>query len=59
MLVVHAPHSARLYVRGRRVHHGLTGVVMLVVGAVLLAHDRRDWPFALDDGSLHCLRGRR
>lgn len=43
----------RLYVRGRRVHHGLTGLVMALFGAALLFHDRRDFPFRFNDGFPH------
>lgn len=41
----------RVYVRGRRIHHGLAGAVLVVVGAVLCLHDRRDWPWRLQDGA--------
>lgn len=39
----------RLYVKGRRIHHGLTGAVTAVIGAVLCLHDRRDWPWPTVD----------
>ena len=32
----------RLYVHGRRVHHGTLGVVLCFAGALLAYHDRRD-----------------
>lgn len=35
----------RLYLRRRRVHHGAVGAVLIFVGAVLVHHDRRDWPW--------------
>ena len=48
-MIVHGPHSVRVYVRGRRIHHGFTGTVMAAVGALLIWHDRRDWPFSFYD----------
>lgn len=41
--------SARCYVSGRRVHHGAVGAVLTALGAILMAHDRRDWPWRLRD----------
>lgn len=38
----------RCYVLGRRLHHGLVGVVMAAAGLALAAHDRRDFPFRPD-----------
>ena len=47
----------KLYVLGRRVHHGLTGELLIAaglafhrryltaMGAALVLHDRRDFPF--------------
>ena len=32
----------RLWVCGRRLHHGLTGVLLAVAGAALVAHDWKD-----------------
>ena len=55
-------HPPRCYVVGLRVHHGLTGIVLLMVGllshrrrvfllgALLAAEDWRDWPFSFFDG---------
>ena len=34
--------NMRVYVRGRRLHHGLVGAVAIIAGAVLAVHDRRD-----------------
>jgi hypothetical protein len=34
----------RVWVCGQRVHHGLTGVILTLAGAVLMVHDRRDRP---------------
>lgn len=39
-------HQWRLYVAGKRVHHGFVGAVMSTIGFLLMAHDRadyRDW----------------
>ena len=33
------------YVAGRRVHHGLVGVVLLLVGAWLALDDAKDFPW--------------
>lgn len=35
----------RLYIRRRRVHHGLTGAVLVVIGIVLMLDDRDDFPW--------------
>lgn len=46
--------GVRVYVLGQRLHHGVTGIVLTLiflrrrstlalVGAALVAHDRRDW----------------
>lgn len=32
----------RVYVRGRRLHHGLIGTVAIAAGLVAAVHDRRD-----------------
>ena len=34
--------NKRVYVRGRRLHHGLIGAVAIVAGVVCAVHDRRD-----------------
>lgn len=39
----------RLYVLGARLHHGLTGAALCALGAVLMVHDRRDWPWPVRD----------
>ncbi len=54
----------RCYVAGLRVHHGLTGVLLIAVGllakrrrmfllgALLTIEDWHDWPFSMfDDGT--------
>jgi hypothetical protein len=40
----------RTYVYGWRLHHGLLGCVLAVIGAALAAHDRRDFPWSVRDG---------
>ena len=32
----------RLWVAGQRVHHGMTGVLLLATGAALMLHDWKD-----------------
>jgi hypothetical protein len=39
----------RLYVKGLRIHHGAVGALLTIVGAVLTAHDWRDFPWPLKD----------
>ena len=34
--------NMRVYVRGRRLHHGLIGAVAIAAGLVAAVHDRRD-----------------
>jgi hypothetical protein len=36
------PELRRLWVGGQRLHHGLTGLALLVAGGVLIAHDWKD-----------------
>jgi hypothetical protein len=38
-------HGPRVFVFGRRSHHGLAGVALLVIGVALIIHDRHDWPW--------------
>jgi hypothetical protein len=40
-------HGVRVYVCGRRLHHGLTGFVCCVGGLWAMWADRRDWPWFL------------
>ena len=35
-------HRRRLWVAGQRVHHGLTGVMLLAAGTALVLHDWKD-----------------
>lgn len=39
----------RLYVRRRRIHHGLAGAVLAACGLALMLHDRRDFPWPTRD----------
>jgi hypothetical protein len=39
----------RTYVYGLRVHHGLLGCILAVIGGALAAHDRRDFPWPVRD----------
>lgn len=32
----------RCYVLGRRLHHGVTGIMLAALGAAMVVHDRRD-----------------
>lgn len=41
--VLYDPVMRRLWVFGRRVHHGAVGAALVAVGAVLALHDRADW----------------
>lgn len=34
--------NRRVYVRGRRLHHGLIGAIAVAAGLVAAVHDRRD-----------------
>jgi hypothetical protein len=55
-------HPPRCYVAGLRVHHGLTGVLLIAaglasrrrgvfaLGALLTIEDFGDWPWSLFDG---------
>jgi hypothetical protein len=40
------PHT---YVYGFRIHHGLIGFILAVIGAALAAHDRSDFPWPVHD----------
>lgn len=37
----------RVHVLGYRLHHGLVGALAVAVGAVLVVHDRADFPWRL------------
>jgi hypothetical protein len=49
MRPVHFDPFPHTYVYGRRVHHGLLGCLLAIVGAALAAHDRSDFPWPLRD----------
>lgn len=46
--VTHPPTGRRVYLLGARVHHGLTGCVLALIGAALAWADRRDFPWLAD-----------
>lgn len=39
----------RVYICGRRLHHGLTGALLIPLGLLLCWHDRRDFPWPTRD----------
>lgn len=39
-------HNLRVYLAGRRVHHGLLGCFLVGLGATLVVHDRHDFPWS-------------
>lgn len=41
--------NRRLYIFGRRLHHGRVGAWLILLGAALCSHDRRDWPWPTRD----------
>lgn len=43
--VYYDSHRRRVYVLGRHIHHGLDGLMLIVVGLGLVIHDIHDWPF--------------
>jgi hypothetical protein len=47
--MVRVTSNRRLYVFGFRLHHGLTGAVLAVLGTVLAVHDAADFPWRLRD----------
>lgn len=38
-------HPRRIYLLDRHLHHGLQGVILLIIGLVLIITDYRDFPF--------------
>ena len=36
------PELRRMWVGGQRLHHGLTGIALVLAGGVLMAHDWKD-----------------
>lgn len=55
-LLRYCPDKKRVWVGGKRLHHGLVGgvfvakaVVLFAVGAALAYHDRKDWPWLEDN----------
>lgn len=41
-LVGYDPERRRIWVAGRRLHHGATGIALAAAGIVLVAHDWKD-----------------
>lgn len=39
----------RCWVLGKRLHHGLAGAAMVAIGLALAVHDRKDWPWPIND----------
>jgi hypothetical protein len=39
------PKGPRVWVLGRRLHHGRAGQLLAAVGVALMAHDWRDFPW--------------
>jgi hypothetical protein len=45
------PYRRRVWIAGQRVHHGATGVILALLGTVLMAHDRKDYPMWFQRGA--------
>jgi hypothetical protein len=45
-MIRYDPDLRRVWVLGRRLHHGLAGVILAVAGLVLMWDDRRDAPWS-------------
>lgn len=39
----------RVWIAGKRIHHGFIGASITLVGAILMYHDRHDWPWPFND----------
>lgn len=39
----------RCWVAGKRLHHGLAGAALAALGVALMLHDRKDWPWSIND----------
>jgi predicted nucleic acid-binding protein len=39
----------QVYVKGRRLHHGLVGAIAILAGIALAVHDRKDFPWSIHD----------
>lgn len=48
-MIVWDRQAQRVWVLGARVHHGLVGVGLTVVGLGLMLHDRFDFPWLRDN----------
>lgn len=42
----------QVFVKGRRLHHGLVGVVAITAGIVLAVHDRKDFTRWIPDARI-------
>ena len=40
--VKHPPTGPQLFLAGQRVHHGLSGACLVLIGTALAIHDRKD-----------------
>lgn len=49
MGLIRVTSDRKLYVLGLRLHHGLTGTFLAALGAILVVHDARDFPWRLRD----------
>ena len=50
-LVYYDSDRRRLWIAGQRVHHGLTGSLLALTGALLMAHDWKDHSMWFERGS--------
>ena len=39
----------RVWILGKRIHHGAVGAVMTIAGIALMAHDIKDFPWLADN----------
>ena len=44
--------NRQVFVKGRRLHHGLVGVVAITAGIVLAVHDRKDFTRWIPDARI-------
>jgi hypothetical protein len=45
----HMMFGRRVYINGHRIHHGLAGTILIILGTLLVAHDWHDRPWPLRD----------
>jgi hypothetical protein len=41
-IIGYDPERRRLWIGGQRIHHGLTGMLLAIAGAILMLHDIKD-----------------